>query len=86
MSPSVEALIDIANRAIADYGFRQIVLWSPDDIVARWGLSPNHAEVLRGPLRQALDAMPVPVEPEWIPNEQGRVAALIEDALARKRQ
>ena len=77
----MEALIDIANRAIADYGFRQIVLWSPDDIVARWGLSSEHAQVLRGPLRQALEALPVPVEPARIPNEEGRLAALIEDAL-----
>ena len=77
----MDALIDIANKAIADYGFRQVVLWSPGDIVAQWGLSPKHAEVLMGPLRQELESMPVPVEPANIPGEQERAAALIQDAL-----
>ena len=77
----MDALVDIANRAIADYGFRQMVLWSPDDVVERWDLSPVHAEVLRSSLLQALEALPVPVEPDDIPGEQTRLAGLLLAAL-----
>ncbi len=74
-------LIAIADKAIEDYGFRQIVLWSPEDVAAEWALSLEEARVLEGPLRQALDAMPVPVEPVEIPEVRRRVAAVIEQAL-----
>ena len=77
----MEALTDIANRAIADYGFRQVVMWSPDDIVAQWELSDQEAEVLRGLVRDALEALPIPVQPQDIPAEQDRFAALISQAL-----
>ena len=76
-------LIEIANKAIADYGFRQVVLWSPDDVVARWALSSDEVEVLRGPVFEALQAMPVPVEPRDVPSEQDRLAQIIGAALGR---
>ena len=75
------ALGEIANKAIADYGFRQVVQWSPDDLVAQWQLTPQEAEVLRGPLLDALAVLPVPVEPQHIPAESDRFARLIADAL-----
>ena len=77
----MEALVEIASKAIADYGFRQVVLWSPEDVLAQWGLSESEAQVLRGPMRRALESMPVPVEPANIPDEQRRMAAMIENAL-----
>jgi len=78
----VEKLIEIANRAAADYGFRQIVQWSPDDIVNEWGLSEREADVLKGPLKNALDELPVPVEPKELPREQERLAEIIRDGLS----
>ena len=77
----MEALIDIASRAIADYGFRQAVQWSPQDVAVRWALSPREATVLQGPVRDALEALPIPVEPSDIPAEQERFGRLIGDAL-----
>ena len=77
----MKSLIDIANKAVVDYGFRQIVQWSPEDIAAQWDLSAREAEVLHGPLREALDALPVPVEPAEVPTQQERLAGLIGDAL-----
>ncbi len=77
----MEALVEIASKAIADYGFRQVVLWSPEDVLAQWGLSESEAQVLRGPMRRELESMPVPVEPANIPDEQRRMAAIIESAL-----
>ena len=74
-------LIEIADKAIEDYGFRQIVLWSPEDVVLEWGLSPEQANALEGPVRQALEAMAIPVEPLEIPEVRPRIAAVIEEAL-----
>ncbi len=74
-------LIEIANQAVADYGFRQIALWSPDEMVERWGLSPAEEGVLTGALHEVLAALPVPVEPAEIPTEQARFAELIWGAL-----
>ena len=54
----MEALVEIASKAIADYGFRQVVLWSPEDVLALWGLSESEAQVLQGPMRRALESMP----------------------------
>jgi hypothetical protein len=76
-----EKLIEVANQAVADYGFRQVALWSPDEAVERWGLSPSEEAVLTGALHDALIALPVPVEPADIPAEQARVAKLITAAL-----
>ena len=78
----MEALKQIAYKAIADYGFRQAVLYGSDDIVARWSLSDGEAQALRGPVLDALNALPVPVQPGDIPREEERFALLIADALA----
>ncbi len=77
----MDKLVEIAGKAVADYGFRQIVQWSPDDIAAQWQLSPREVEVLKGPVKQELDELPIPVEPKDVPGEQERLAALIRKAL-----
>ena len=77
----MDKLIEIANQAIADYGFRQVALWSPDEAVERWGLSPGEEAVVTGAVHEALAALPVPVEPADIPGEQTRIAGLIKAAL-----
>ena len=77
----MEKLIEITNKAVADYGFRQIVQWSPEDIVAQWRLSAREAEVLTGIIKNELDRLPIPVEPAEVPQEQERVAAVIRQAL-----
>jgi hypothetical protein len=77
----MDKLVEIAGKAVADYGFRQIVQWSPDDIAAQWQLSPREAEVLKGSVKQELDELPIPVEPKDVPAEQERLAALIRKAL-----
>ena len=76
-----EKLIKIADQAVADCGFRQVALWSPDEAVERWALSPDEEAVLTGALHDALAALPVPVEPADIPAEQARIAELIKAAL-----
>ncbi len=76
-----EKLIEIADQAVADYGFRQVALWSPDEAVERWSLSRTEEAVLTSALHDALIALPVPVEPADIPAEQARVAELIKAAL-----
>jgi hypothetical protein len=78
----MEKLIEIANKAVADYGFRQIVQWSPEDIVAQWQLSTREAELLTGVIKDELDRLPIPVEPPQVPHEQERVARIIRRALA----
>ena len=78
----MEKLIEISNKAVADYGFRQIVQWSPEDIVAQWQLSSREAELLSGVIKDELDRLPIPVEPPQVPHEQERVAGIIRRALA----
>ena len=70
-------LSDVVNKAIADYGFRQVVLHSPEDIVRDWQLSELEAEILQGTLSDVLGALPVPVEPEDIPGQQERFALIL---------
>ncbi|MCE2486307.1 MAG: hypothetical protein J4F42_12390 [Desulfurellaceae bacterium] len=77
----MEKLIEISNKAVADYGFRQIVQWSPDDIVAQWQLSDREAELLTGVIKDELDRLPIPVEPPQVLQEQERVAGVIRQAL-----
>ncbi len=77
----MEKLIEITNKAVADYGFRQIVQWSPKDIVAQWQLSTREAEILTGVIKDELDRLPVPVEPKDVPGEQERLAGVIRQAL-----
>jgi hypothetical protein len=77
----VDKLIEIVNKSIADYGFRQIAQWSPEDVIAQWQLSSREGEALKGPVKDELDRMPVPVEPRDIPGEQRRLAEIVKKAL-----
>ena len=74
-------LKDIVNKAIADYGFRQVVLWTPDDIIQAWGLPPREAQALLGQIRESLEILPNPVEPQNIHREQKHFAQLISSLL-----
>lgn len=76
----MDKLVEIADRAVADYGFRQAVLYSADDISRRWELSDQERTVLEGPVIQRLSALPIPVQPADIPGEQARLADLIREA------
>jgi hypothetical protein len=70
-------LSEVVNRAIADYGFRQGVLWGAEDAARQWELSPQELSALQDTLIPALEALPIPVEPANIPTEQARFADLI---------
>ena len=73
-------LTEIVNRAIADYGLRQGVLWGTADVARQWQLSPQELSVLQDTLIPALQALPIPVEPANIPAEQERLAGLVRGA------
>ena len=77
----MDKLIEITNKAVADYGFRQIVQWSPEDIIAQWQLSTREAALLTSVVKDELDRLPIPVEPPDVPQEQERVAGIIRQAL-----
>ena len=73
----MEKIIDISNRAVADYGFRQAVLYGLVDIVAKWSLTDEEAAVLSGPVLDELSALPVPVKPAVIVSVQSRLEEII---------
>ncbi|PKB70428.1 MAG: hypothetical protein BZY87_10710 [SAR202 cluster bacterium Io17-Chloro-G6] len=73
----MDKLIDIADRAVADYGFRQAVLYGVADIARRWSLTEEETALLSGPVLAELGALPIPVQPEDIPSEQARVSETI---------
>jgi len=73
----MDKLIDIANRAIADYGFRQAVLYGSADIARKWELTEDEATLLSGAVLSELTALPIPVQPADIPSEQARVSEVI---------
>ena len=77
----MDKLIEIVNKAIADYGFRQIVQWSPEDVISQWRLSSQEADVLMGPIKGELDHMAIPVEPKDIHSEENRLAEILKEAL-----
>jgi hypothetical protein len=77
----VDKLLDIARRAVDDYGFRQVAQWSPEDLVAERHLSPGEAEVLKGPLKHELDRLPIPVEPGDRGRELENLERVIRQAL-----
>ncbi len=74
---SSEALRQIVSQAIADYGYRQVVMWSPEDVIDAKGLSDEEADLLRDRLIPELKNLPVPVEPNDIPALERRIHALI---------
>ena len=73
----MEKLIDIANRAVADYGFRQAVLYGAADIARRWELTEEESALLSGPVLAELSALPITVQPADIPAQQARVSEVI---------
>ena len=73
----MDKLIDIVNRAIADYGFRQAVLYGAADISRKWELTEEETALLSGAVLSELTALPIPVQPADIPAEQARVSAVI---------
>ena len=77
----MEKLIDITNRAVADYGFRQAVLYGSADIARRWGLTEEEAALLSGPVLAELSALPIPVQPADILAEQARVSEMIKGLI-----
>jgi hypothetical protein len=70
---SVDKLIDITNRAVADYGFRLAVLYGSADVAIKSGLSDREAAILKETVLELLAALPVPVQPQDIPTEQARL-------------
>ena len=76
----VDKLIDIANRSVADYGFRQAVLYGSADVAVKSGLSDREAAVLKETVLELLAALPVPVQPQDIPAEQARLENHIRQA------
>ena len=77
----MEKLIDIAKRAVADYGFRQSVMYGAEDIAHRAGFSQQEQDVLAGTVLEFLAALPIPVQPEDIPGEQQRLEEAIKAAV-----
>ena len=73
----MDKVIEITNRAVADYGFRQAVIYGSTDIARRWGLTAPEQEALEGMAVELLSALPIPVPPEDIAVEQSRLEALI---------
>ena len=76
----MDKLIEITNRAVADYGFRQAVLYGAGDVAQRAGLSEEETAVLQGTVLELLSRLPVPIQPEDIPAEQARLEQSIRQA------
>jgi hypothetical protein len=66
---------------VADYGFRQAVLYGASDIARRWELSEEETALLSGPVLSELSALPIPVQPADIPVEQARVSEMIKGLI-----
>ena len=73
-------LSEVVNRAIADYGFRQGVVWGAEAVARQWGLSERELAVLQDTLIPELEALPIPVEPADQPAERDRFAGLVRAA------
>ncbi len=76
----VDKVIEITDRAVADYGFRLATLYGTEDIARRWGLSAAGQALLEDTALELLAVLPNPVEPEEVAAEQERVAAAIRAA------
>ena len=77
----MDKVIEITNRAVADYGFRQAVLYGAEDIARRWGLTEPEKAMLEDTVLELLAALPVPVPPADLPAEQARLEARIRAAV-----
>jgi len=73
----MDKLIDIVNRAVADYGFRQAVLYGSAEIARRWLLTDAEAAILSGAVLSELSALPIPVQPADIPAQQARISDIV---------
>ncbi len=73
---SQEALLNLTNQAVADYGFRLALMWGTNDVVARTGLTKQEADILRSKIIPELKQLPNPVEPGDLPTVQARLAGL----------
>ena len=78
----MEKLIEVANQAVADYGFRQAVMYGPDNVGRRAGLSEKEQAILESAVVEFLTNLPVPVQPADVPAEQARVVEAIRAAAA----
>ena len=78
----MDKLIDIVERAVADYGFRQAVLYGAEDVARRWELSDQEKSLLNGLVIEMLAGLPNPVEPDNLPVEQARLAQVIRDSVS----
>ena len=77
-----EAARALAEKAIADYGFRQALLWGTDEVLAAWPLDPAEAEAVRSRLLAPIAELPVPVEPGQRPAVLERLLQAIEPAAS----
>jgi hypothetical protein len=57
-------LIELISKGIEDYGFRQVLLWSPDDLTSLYNLSNVEINLLKESIHAELLKLPNPVEPE----------------------
>ncbi|MDE0189278.1 MAG: hypothetical protein OXN80_09285 [bacterium] len=73
---SQQALREIIDRAVADYGFRLAVMWGTDDVIAGSDLTSGEGEVLRDLVVPELKKLPNPVEPADHAVVQERLANL----------
>ena len=78
----MEKLMEVANQAVADYGFRQAVMYGPDNVGRRAGLSEKEQGILESAVVEFLTNLPVPVQPADVPGEQARLAEAIRAAAA----
>ena len=76
----MDKLIEVVNRAVADYGFRQAVLYGVEDIGRRAGFTQKEQAILEGTVLDLLAALPIPVQPADIPGEQAKLAGAIRAA------
>ena len=78
----MDKLIEVTNQAVADYGFRQTVMYGADHVGRRAGLSEKEQAILEGTVVGLLAALPIPVQPKDVPGEQARFAEAIRAAAA----
>lgn len=76
----MDKLIEVANRAVADYGFRQAVLYGAEDVGRRAGFTQQEQTILEETVLDFLAALPVPVQPADVPNKQATLASAIRAA------
>ena len=71
---SQQALREIIDKAVADYGFRLAVTWGTDDVIAGSDLTKQEADRLKSVVVPELKRLPSPVEPADRSNVQARLS------------